>query len=188
MSGGTFDGAQYQFDYAVEKIEEVLKNNGLTVAEHWNSLTEDEQHDAGEYVKPWDALHHPCWIDDTAAEFANNKLGLLEGDWEKISDVSKAKWHELKRKKLKDLIDEHNNSAFDTSYSDKTASLIREMLPTIKKARIYLQRIDWLFSGDDGESAFAKRTKEDLEKDRLDAPELKSLDDVLASITDEQRP
>lgn len=32
----------------------------------------------------------------------------------------------------------------------------------IKKAQIYLQRIDWYLSGDDGEESFHRRLKEDM--------------------------
>ncbi len=34
----------------------------------------------------------------------------------------------------------------------------------IKIAQVYIQRMDWLLSGDDGEEAFLRRIKEDLEK------------------------
>jgi hypothetical protein len=33
----------------------------------------------------------------------------------------------------------------------------------IKKAQIYMQRMDWLLSGDDGEESFMRRLKEDLD-------------------------
>jgi hypothetical protein len=33
----------------------------------------------------------------------------------------------------------------------------------IKIAQVYIQRMDWLLSGDDGEEAFLRRIKEDLE-------------------------
>lgn len=41
------------------------------------------------------------------------------------------------------------------------------MVPIIKKAKIYLDRIDWLLAGDDGEDSFLKRIVEDLEKANL---------------------
>jgi hypothetical protein len=34
----------------------------------------------------------------------------------------------------------------------------------IQEAQIYMQRMDWLLSGDDGEESFIKRLKEDLDK------------------------
>lgn len=35
-------------------------------------------------------------------------------------------------------------------------------IKAIQKAYVYIQRIDWLLSGDDGEENFHKRLKEDL--------------------------
>jgi hypothetical protein len=35
-------------------------------------------------------------------------------------------------------------------------------LEYIKKAKVYLHRIDWLLSGDDGEQSFLTRLQEDL--------------------------
>jgi hypothetical protein len=52
----------------------------------------------------------------------------------------------------------HNPYEFD----EKTINEFREGLLIIKKSRIYLQRIDWLLSGDDGEESFHERLKEDL--------------------------
>ena len=37
-------------------------------------------------------------------------------------------------------------------------------LKILNKAFVYVNRIDWLLSGDDGEETFHKRLKEDLEK------------------------
>jgi hypothetical protein len=34
----------------------------------------------------------------------------------------------------------------------------------IKLAQIYMQRMDWLLSGDDGEESFISRLKQDKEK------------------------
>ena len=34
----------------------------------------------------------------------------------------------------------------------------------LKRAYVYLQRFDWLFSGDDGQDSFLKRIKEDLKE------------------------
>lgn len=162
MSGGTFDYSQYQIDYAVEKIEYQLKINRLTIKDNWDSLTEEQRRDVSDYERPWDALYHPYWVDDEASEKANKELGLKDGDWEKLSDVSKAKWHEIKHNATKKIMDEHNNSFLGADYSDETIAKIKEMLPIIKRAKIYLDRIDWLFTGDDGEKSFIERTEEDL--------------------------
>ena len=41
---------------------------------------------------------------------------------------------------------------------------IRKTLESLKEARIYIHRLDWLMSGDDGEESFRIRLKEDLER------------------------
>ena len=50
-----------------------------------------------------------------------------------------------------------------SNYSDKTIQEFKNGIEAVKKAYIYIQRIDWLLSGDDGEDSFHKRLKEDLE-------------------------
>lgn len=47
-------------------------------------------------------------------------------------------------------------------YSRETLEEIKKGLDILNKATIYIQRIDWLMSGDDGEESFLKRLKEDL--------------------------
>ena len=47
-------------------------------------------------------------------------------------------------------------------YNDETIKEFEKGLEYIRLASIYIQRIDWLFSGDDGEETFHKRLKEDL--------------------------
>ena len=45
--------------------------------------------------------------------------------------------------------------------------LLREIsngLDYLNLAEIYTQRLDWLFSGDDGEDSFFERLEEELEK------------------------
>jgi hypothetical protein len=41
---------------------------------------------------------------------------------------------------------------------------MKEAVNVLRVAQIYAHRIDWLFSGDDGEESFLKRLDEDLEK------------------------
>jgi len=48
-------------------------------------------------------------------------------------------------------------------YSDEIQEKFREAIRLLKKAEVYVQRIDWLVSDDDGEEQFLKRLKEDLD-------------------------
>lgn len=47
-------------------------------------------------------------------------------------------------------------------FTDETAEKFQDAIVALKKANIYVQRIDWLLSGDDGEESFHKLLKEDL--------------------------
>ena len=50
---------------------------------------------------------------------------------------------------------------------DRKQELLREIsngLGYLNLAGIYTQRLDWLFSGDDGEDSFFERLEEELEK------------------------
>lgn len=61
------------------------------------------------------------------------------------------------------IIDKHiRDNPYDLK--PETIEEFKKGLDCIKTARIYLQRIDWLLSWDDGEESFHKRLKEDLNK------------------------
>jgi hypothetical protein len=47
-------------------------------------------------------------------------------------------------------------------YSNETLAEFGKALIMLRASAIYLQRIDWLVSGDDTEETFHKRLKEDL--------------------------
>ena len=48
------------------------------------------------------------------------------------------------------------------NYPDEVIEKFKEGVTILKQAQIYVQRIDWLVSGDDGEDSFLKRLDEDL--------------------------
>lgn len=52
----------------------------------------------------------------------------------------------------------------DSCYSDKTIKEFKAAVALLKVAHVYVQRIDWLVSGDDGEDSFHSRLIFDLEK------------------------
>ena len=49
-------------------------------------------------------------------------------------------------------------------YKPETIKEFKKAVKILRKAYIYAHRIDWLFSGDDGEEDFHERLKEDLKK------------------------
>jgi len=48
-------------------------------------------------------------------------------------------------------------------YPPEIAEKFREAVSSLNESYIYLQRIDWLLCGDDGDDGFLRRLKEDLE-------------------------
>ena len=49
-------------------------------------------------------------------------------------------------------------------YSEATIQRFREAVKLLREAGVYVHRIDWLVSGDDGEDTFHKRVERDLER------------------------
>lgn len=47
-------------------------------------------------------------------------------------------------------------------YTTETIQEFKRALELLQLAQIYIQRIDWLVSGDDGEDSFHRRLKNDL--------------------------
>ena len=52
------------------------------------------------------------------------------------------------------------------NFKKETIDEFKKGIEYLKKALIYVQRIDWLLSGDDGEDTFHERLKEDLSKNK----------------------
>jgi hypothetical protein len=73
---------------------------------------------------------------------------------------------DFKQNVLKELSHELTVEAIskDFPYDRKTQDKFFYACYLLDKAAIYLHRIDWLLSGDDGEVEFHRRLKEELEK------------------------
>lgn len=55
-------------------------------------------------------------------------------------------------------------SEYYYEYSDDIITHFKDAVAILHKAQIYVQRIDWLLSSDDGEDSFRHRLVEDLNK------------------------
>ncbi len=44
----------------------------------------------------------------------------------------------------------------------ETVDKLKEAVKSLRLSEVYAQRVDWFFSGDDGEESFHKRLEEDL--------------------------
>ena len=63
--------------------------------------------------------------------------------------------------KIKELIE--TNGEYDwRNYNEATLREFQTGLEVLRTAYVYVQRIDWLVSGDDGEESFLRRLKDDL--------------------------
>jgi hypothetical protein len=61
---------------------------------------------------------------------------------------------------VSDIEEELCNSNSDLSEEDK--KVFKEAIQALQIAYIYVQRIDWYLSGDDGQESFHQRLKEEL--------------------------
>ena len=60
--------------------------------------------------------------------------------------------------------EKYPDDKFHYKYSDEIIEKFKEGLKHIELAHIYMQRLDWLLSGDDGDESFMSRLEEDLKK------------------------
>ena len=93
-------------------------------------------------------------------------------EWEVIDVIQNIINNNNKEIPLKDRLpfinyEKYPEDKLYSNYSNETIQEFKNGIEAIKKAYVYIQRIDWLLSGDDGEDNFHKRLKEDLinEKD-----------------------
>lgn len=76
----------------------------------------------------------------------------------KLNEIIESIENTIKNNKIED------EWGYSYGFSDKTLNEFKKSLSIIKKAEIYIQRIDWLLSDDDGEETFHDRLKKDLDE------------------------
>lgn len=64
---------------------------------------------------------------------------------------------DYKQRAIEEIIEDLSQVIQANNYSPDIMETFRDGLLTLKKAHIYVQRIDWLLSGDDGEESFRER-------------------------------
>lgn len=86
-----------------------------------------------------------------------DKLIKQNGKLKSEKELKENSWHDD---------DWYNKYPEDRYYYEYPTEVIEEFkigAEVIRKAQIYMQRMDWLLSGDDGEESFIIRLKEDLD-------------------------
>jgi hypothetical protein len=63
-----------------------------------------------------------------------------------------------------DWYEKYPKEKYHYKYPDEVIEKFKIGLEFIQKAQIYMHRIDWLLSGDDGNDSFLRRLEEDLNK------------------------
>lgn len=70
-----------------------------------------------------------------------------------------------------DWFEKFPEDKYHYKYPEEVIKEFKEGFEIISKAQIYMQRIDWLLSGDDSEESFLERLNEDLNKLKLEINE-----------------
>lgn len=63
-----------------------------------------------------------------------------------------------------DYYERYPDEKLHYKYPDEVIEELKKGADIIAKAQIYMQRIDWLLSGDDGVESFLRRLRNDLDK------------------------
>jgi hypothetical protein len=75
-------------------------------------------------------------------------------------------WKQFELQKMTDAIEQialdNARENWDEKYSSETIDELKEAIRLLRRAYIYVQRIDWLASGDDTETDFHKRLHQQL--------------------------
>jgi len=86
------------------------------------------------------------------------KLVAKNGQPKTADELKYERWHD------DEWYEKYPEDKFHHKYPDQVIEEFKKGAAAIKLAQIYMQRIDWLLSGDDGEESFISRLKEDKEK------------------------
>jgi hypothetical protein len=62
-----------------------------------------------------------------------------------------------------EYFEKYPDEKYHAEYPPEVIEEFKKGIEIIAQAQIYMQRLDWLLSGDDGEETFLERLKEDLD-------------------------
>ena len=172
MSGGAFDYYQYHIDDIIRRIEEEIEwatcDRPPLVTKHGVSVWKIESPTHKSY-----SFHHRFETFDKAVEYFNSSphYELLKGasregetflHWK---DIFSDEVYEVKSYTYEEYeSNEDGDIPYYPHYTPETIEELRKGVEILKKASVYAQRIDWLFSGDDAEESFHKRLKTELKE------------------------
>lgn len=180
MSGGALNYASHRLDDPIKDIEQRIRVNGKTVQQIWDEKTDEEKESAREWGHDWEIPWTEKNVPDSVRSIAQDeawkkckgkKIERYYDGWDGSENATirslptkkaRDEWWKIYSDTLKEMIESHNNGIEREIYSPEVITEMKKQLETIKRARIYLERIEWLLSEDDGQENYLERTKEDL--------------------------
>ena len=162
MSGGHFDYAQYRIDdiiYSIQRaIDDAKKPRPPLITKSGVSVLEKMEEGYYRHVN-----HHFVDFGDALYYYTNNDR------YEILDRNDKMLWvkdkHTEQVYKIKHFTyEEYEDGKYYPDYSDETIKEFENAIDILCKASVYVHRIDWFLSGDDGEESFHLRLKEELDK------------------------
>lgn len=164
MSGGHFDYSQYRINDIIDSIEctiekatgprpPLIKKKHVSTWEltetgrrclyHWANRFED-LHDAEYYF-----THHVNYSLISKTDKQLVAVHLPTGNEYTVSE-----WEE----------EEYEDGKYYPDYTKETLEELQNAIKVLRRAYIYAHRIDYFICGDDGEEAFHRKLKEELNK------------------------
>lgn len=173
MSGGHFDYSQYRIDDIIASIEReieratcerppIVTKQGVAVY-----LLEGDNCKSCVYHYRFKTFKDAeTYFKKNASYKIYDKPKPIEGGMRMlVQDRYSDEIYEVKSYSYEEYeADEDGEIPYFPDYTPETIQEFRNGIEILKKASIYVRRIDWLISGDDGEDSFHKRLKEDLNR------------------------
>ena len=89
------------------------------------------------------------------------KLIKKNGQPKTEEDLKEESWHDT------NWYEKYPEELNHCKYDDEVLVQFKKASDAVKIAQVYIQRMDWLLSGDDGEESFLRRIDEDLKELKL---------------------
>lgn len=162
MSGGYFDYNQYKINDIIDSIERILKDaikpkppivkkEGIAVYKYGKI----KNINCKDYCPNYNFIH----LESARHYFEKEGFKIIDiSDRNFIAQNSENVQYEIRKFEYEEYAD--GNTYLD--YSKDTINEFKNAIKILKQALIYVDRIDWLISGDDGEEEFHKRLKDEL--------------------------
>ena len=103
---------------------------------------------------------HWDYIQYRFTDIAEDIDELIEqnGKLKSEKELKEYSWHD------EDWYNKYPEDRYHYEYPQEVIEEFKNAAQAVRIAQVYIQRMDWLLSGDDGEESFLRRIKEDLEK------------------------